>query len=216
MDTKCNDTVADEKAQTTLSRAGFYRLFSRLFRSEIDEALLEQLQHPALRETLEYLGLQLPPASDRHELLQSLAEEYTRLFIGPGKHLPPYASVYNKTDEGLLNGRETAAVRRFIKGTGFEFNDTFKDFPDHISAELEYMETLVQNEHDALIANDAVEAEHSRVIQKNLFDDFIYTWMPKYCERVKAEAEHSFYQQLVDSMADFLLLERDYLRGANT
>lgn len=215
MDTKCNDTVADEQAQTTLSRAGFYRLFSRLFRSEIDEALLEQLQHPALRETLEYLGLQLPPESERHELLQTLAEEYTRLFVGPGKHLPPYASVYNKSDEGLLNGRETATVRRFIKGTGFKFNDTFKDFPDHISAELEYMETLVQHEYDALVVDDVVEAEHSRVIQRNLFEDFIDTWMLTYCERVKAQAEHSFYQQLADSMADFLLLERDYLRSAS-
>lgn len=216
MDVKCKDSVADETVQVALSRAGVYRLFSRLFRSEVDEALLDKLQSPALCERLEYLGFHLSAESNNHKLLQALAEDYMQLFIGPGKHLSPYASVHEKSGEGLLNGRETAAVRRFIKGTGFKFNDSFKDFPDHISAELEYMETLVQHEYDALIADDPVEAEHSRIIQKDLFEDFIDTWIPKYCECVKKNATHSFYQQLADSTGNFLALEREYLSSAMT
>ncbi|GMR06475.1 MAG: molecular chaperone TorD family protein [Gammaproteobacteria bacterium] len=208
--------MTDEVIQMALSRVGLYRLFSRLFRYEIDDELFDKLQSPPLRETLESLGLQLPLDTDNHELLQTLAEEYTWLFVGPGKHLPPYASVQKKPGAGLLNGPETAAVRRFIKGTGFKFNDSFKDYPDHISAEFEYMETLVQREHDALISDDIVEAEHSRTIQKNLFEEHMDIWIPQYCELVLDNAKHSFYQQLAVSTSKFLALERDLLIQTTT
>jgi putative dimethyl sulfoxide reductase chaperone len=207
---KMKNTVSEEQIQTALSRAGFYRLFSRLFRREIDEILLEQLRRPIVHETLENIGLQLPSVKDTHKFLALMAEEYTRLFIGPGKHLPPYASVHNKLDQGLLNGRETAAIRRFMKATGLKFNDTFSDFPDHISAELEYMETLVQYELDALKSDNIIEAEHSKIIQKQLFDDFIMTWIPRYCVQVKDKSEQIFYRQLADCTASFLAMEKHY------
>jgi putative dimethyl sulfoxide reductase chaperone len=209
MDIRRKDNVIDGHVQMALSRAGIYRLLGRLFRSEIDEALLEQLQSSPLRESLVSLGFD-PLEGDRPELLQVLAEDYTQLFIGPGKHLPPYASAHKKIGEGLLNGLEAAALRRFIMGTGFEFVDSFTDFPDHISAELEYMETLVQHEHDALLRSDTLEVGHSRIIQKNLFDDFLDTWIPQYCERVKEKAGHALYQQLADCTSDFLAVERNY------
>jgi len=210
MDAIHEDTLADEQVQVSLSRAGLYRLFSRLFRCEIDDELLKMFQKPPLRETLNNLGIQIPLETDNHELLQALTEEYTRLFIGPGKHLPPYASVQKKPGAGLLNGPEAAAIRRFIKGTGFKFNIAFKDYPDHISAELEYMDTLIQREHEALIAGDIEEAEHSRIIQKNLFEEHLDTWIPMYCDLVEDSAKHSFYRQLAACASMFMSLERDF------
>jgi TorA maturation chaperone TorD len=210
MDVNHKDNVTDRAAQVALSRAGFYRLFGRLFRNDVDDELLAKIQSPPLNETLKYLGLELPLETDNREQLQALTEEYTRLFVGPGQHLPPYASV-QKTPDGLLNGPEAAAVKRFIKGTGFQFDNAYKDYPDHISTELEFMETLIQREYDALVAGDNEEVKRSQSIQTDFFVEHINTWVPVFCDRVKDIAEHPFYKQLATMTQNFIETEQDYL-----
>lgn len=52
-------------------------------------------------------------------LIDDLAVEYTRLVVGRGPQVSPYASVHLEGDGALLWGPTTVWARRFMEGAGF-------------------------------------------------------------------------------------------------
>ena len=93
-ETESRPDVTDRMAETrALSR--LYGFIARVLEEEVDAALL-QLLRGELRAPLEGLGLCFAPAfhdAPIEALTESLAEEYTGLFVAPGC-ISPYASVF--------------------------------------------------------------------------------------------------------------------------
>jgi TorA maturation chaperone TorD len=142
-------TEFESDTDAVLARSGFYRLLARIFRAEPDEALMGQIVAPPLSEALAEAGIDMAailPAAPMGDIIRALAEEYTRLFLGPGKHISPHESVQLKRGSGVLWGPETGIVKRFIGEAGFDYDETYHGLPDHISVELEFLAHLVEQE----------------------------------------------------------------------
>lgn len=139
-------------------------------------------------------------------LLQELSQSYVRLFFAsPHFIAPPYESVY--VEGGFLMGEATVKVNRIYSQEGVDLSPGFKDLPDHIAAELEFMALL--SEREAAFWNHGVRDAVEQIIKEESFlREHLCTWLPHFSRRLK-KAEESFYSALAtitDSFAQVDLL----------
>ena len=154
------------------------------------------------------------PAADLKDLLTSenLDEaviEYARLFIGPFALVaPPYGSVY--LDEGKqVLGDSTLAVQKFYHREGLELPDDFKDMPDHIAVELEFMSSMAA-EYSEMIASKDSHASVSMDKQSEFAETFLLPWLPQFCDRVCEGSDMDVYKRLAECLRIFC--EEDAVR----
>ncbi|MEE8299741.1 MAG: molecular chaperone TorD family protein [Desulfatiglandales bacterium] len=98
MEIKENDLVAKARG-----RSHIYGLLSRVYSREPNKDFLEALRNPTFLEALMELDIELgQDFKNAHldGLVDELSIEYTRLFIGPGRHIYPYESQYRRDKEG--------------------------------------------------------------------------------------------------------------------
>ena len=182
-----------------MERSSLYGFLAALYRSEPTAVLLGRMKTPDFLEALGAAGvalehdlLDLPEA----ELLEKLAVEYTRLFIGPGSHIPPYSSVHLGGEGASLWGASTAWVKRFIEAAGFEYRPDYHDLPDHVSVALEFMQEITAREARALDEPDADEAGRLRTIEEEFVRKHLAAWLPGFCNNVMSHARLPFYGEM--------------------
>ena len=170
---------------------------------------LEQLASERLQSLLSQSGIELGEEFTKKSpdtLQQELCEEFTRLFLGPGKHIAPYESVQLKRGPGTLWAKETILVKRFIEAAGFDYEHDFNGIPDHISVELEFLSRLTDVEARAWAAGNIVVAGNVLEWQRDFISRHAGKWMPRFCRKVMQQAQLPFY-------AAFALLLRQFLAG---
>ncbi|MDH3597498.1 MAG: molecular chaperone TorD family protein [Rhodospirillales bacterium] len=189
----------DEAARTAMERSNVYGFLAAVYRSEPTAALLGRMKSPDFLDALGAAGvaleqdlLGLPEA----ELLEKLAVEYTRLFIGPGSHIPPYSSVHLGGEGASLWGASTAWVKRFIEAAGFEYRPDYHDLPDHVSVALEFMQEITAREACALDEPDADEAGRLLSIEEEFVREHLAAWLPGFCDNVVDQARLPFYGEM--------------------
>jgi TorA maturation chaperone TorD len=110
-------------------------------------------------------------SSDR---LENLLVDYTRLFLGPVRALAqPYASVW-------MNG-ETPVLPMYAEA-GFEIDESFRDLPDHIAVELEFLYLLIHRDDD---------------LRRRVLAEHLGRWIPAFTQAVWTGAASAFYRELV-------------------
>ncbi len=191
----------------TRSRQGMYRLLAHLYREEIDSELLERFEKDGTLEALQAAGLDLEIPGDRTAWLERLAVEYTRLFIGPGRHVSPHESVHASEGDNLLNNQRTAKVRRVISAAGFDFEPSCRVYPDHICTEFEFMEALIGHQLASDAEGDSKESATSVMLQKEFLLRHLSSWLPVFCDRILEQAELPFYASLARFTKQFMELE---------
>lgn len=97
-DSNCQANLNLSTTKNTLSDsaslANVYFLLARLWSHEIDAPTLQQLVADQVAEAYIETGGWLPTASEINEsLIDSLAIDFCRCFLGPKGHLPPHQSV---------------------------------------------------------------------------------------------------------------------------
>jgi TorA maturation chaperone TorD len=173
--------------------------------------LLQQVKDPRFLGVLSDLGaegiddlLQKP----EDELLEDLAVEYARLFLGPGKHISPHESVHFQRDDGQwgkLWGASTVEVKKFIESTGLNYTEEYKGLPDHISVEFEFMQQLTL--HEEKVWKEADKAAGYRRAEKKFVEEHLMRWIPGFCEKVIQEAELPFYRAMAALTRSFIEFE---------
>ena len=95
------------------------------------------------------------------------------------------------------------AINRY-REAGLDTAISFKDAPDHITAELEFMHYLIFKEIEAF-ANSDMETTIG-IIQKQKFflEDHLLVWVPKFAGSIVEHAETRFYQNLAKTTKAFL------------
>ena len=154
-----NEPAARFPGAEAVARSRLYLLLARIFRAEADAALLGELRDPSLAGVFSEFGIAIQaiaPDPRNPRELDSLAQEYTQLFLGPGKHVSPHESVQLENGSGRLWGPETGVVKRFIEAAGFDYQEAFHDLPDHISIELEFLGQLASREAEALNSGESL------------------------------------------------------------
>jgi TorA maturation chaperone TorD len=136
--------------------------------------------------------------------LEPLKVDFSKLFVGPyNLFAAPYGSVYLDGERKIM-GDSTLDVKNRYREAGLDTARDFKDAPDHISAELEFMYYLVFKEIEALSKADIETAIDFIQKQKSFLEDHLMAWMPKFADSIIENAETSFYQNLAKATEMFL------------
>lgn len=148
---------------------------------------------------------------------QKLMVEFARLFVGPFHVVaPPYGSYY--LEEGKLMGESTVQVSKFYDSAGLAINDSFKDLPDHVVAELEFLIFLIFNEIKFL---ENSEIENYNVISNlkiDFFNRFFITWIYKFTSVIIDNTELEFYKNVgvsINNIVDYLKKDMIVLNNLN-
>ncbi len=210
--TDMSNLEVQEKAEGARIRSNIYGFLSSMFREEINAERLSQIKDPAIKEVLSEMGVQYDIFSqkDQDELLEDLAVEYARLFLGPDKHISPHESVHHQRDDGDWGthwGGSTVDVKKFIETAGLEYKQEYSGMPDHISVELEFMQEAAWREAQAIEEKDWEGALYCQKMEKKFICDHLIKWIPAFCDKITSQAEISFYGDLAGVTKDFITLE---------
>ena len=212
------DEMAEMRAVAE-SRSHVYGLLATVYGQEVTPALLEKMAAPGFLEALSPLGLEMDAGFFRQpagRLLEELAIEYARLFLGPGPHISPHESVQREDGDGpkgRLWGEATVAVKRFVEAAGFVYRDEYKGMPDHISVELEFMQFVTDRESQAWAQGDEDSGLRCRAIEERFLREHLLCWVPSFCRKVASGAELDFYRKMAALTDRFMRFEDTEMRS---
>jgi TorA maturation chaperone TorD len=198
-------------------RSTIYGFLAAIYRQEVSSDLLQQIKDPRFLGVLTKLGIELNNGlfkKPEKELLEDLAVEYARLFLGPGQHISPHESVHHKMEgvqSGQLWGELTAEVKKIIESSGLEYITEYSGLPDHISVELEFMQHVVMREEQACQDDDKATALLCQENEKKFVDEHLFRWIPDFCEKVVTEADLPFYREMAKLTRTFIEFEKQEL-----
>lgn len=207
--------MSKKMIETAKQRSNIYGFLSLIYRTEVGETVLQHIRKPAFHSVLSDMGAKLEDDFSKKpekELIEDLAIEYTRLFIGPAKHISPHESVHHERgdgDWGTLWGKSTVEVKKFIETSGLEYKSDYIGIPDHISVELEFMKQAAEREVQAREENDNDGLLYCLKMEKKFIDEHLAKWLPVFCEKVISEANLSFYREMARITSNFIEFEKE-------
>lgn len=143
---------------------------------------------------------------------QELMVEYARLFVGPYHVIsPPYGSYY--LESGRLMGDSTIEVQKIYQSAGLVINESFKDLPDHVIAELEFLVFLIHNE---IIFIENAEINNYKIIsdlKKEFYNIYFYSWIKMFSSVIFENTNNEFYKLVSDYLNN--IVNRFYLEINN-
>jgi TorA maturation chaperone TorD len=200
------DVLLNEKI-----RGDCYRLLSACF-YQPDKSLF--VQENLLRNLAEALKRVCPPASVFAEEIERAIAKYTneellvyyaKLFVGPNELIaPPYGSIYLDKERKVM-GDSTIKTMELYREAGLAISDDFKELPDHIAVELEFMYYLVFKETEALEKSDIDTAHKFIKMQQEFLNSFLGLWINNFCERIENGTDNEFYRALARCVSAFIM-----------
>lgn len=190
-------------------RFNAYRLLANAFYLP-DEGLmaslvtLEKCMEEICREALTHIKYLLPDIGQQ-DSIEILKVDYAKLFVGPFSLLaPPYGSVYLES-ERMVMGNSTADVEKWYRATGLDVDAQFKDAPDHIAAELEFMHFLIFKEMEAADQEGADGVIKYLKMQRSFLEYHLGSWISDFADKVVNNAQTAFYQNIARAAKAFVV-----------
>lgn len=123
------------------------------------------------------------------------------------KDCPPYETEYGQAH--IFQKTQTLAdISGFYRAFGLELSPDFKDRPDHVAAELEFMEFLcVKEAHDLIEGLDEDTRSLCRRAQREFLDEHVGRWMFGFARRLREKAPGNPYGLFAELLGDFLAAE---------
>jgi putative dimethyl sulfoxide reductase chaperone len=198
-------------------KANLYKVLSELFNKpnqdmlELFDPLKDSLKtlYPDLVTLGDMLEAEFNNIYNNDEDLTPLAVEHAKLFIGPFDVLaPPYSSIYLESGR-QIQGESTRYAEEIYREAGITMSEDFKDIPDHIKVELEFVYYLYFQ---------YVETNELRYL--NTLTKFNHThlskWIKPFKEQIHNRAKLDFYKRLADLTANVVMIEREELTPQRT
>ncbi len=137
----------------------------------------------------------------------AVAEEYTRLFIGPqDPEVHPYESYYLT---GRLLDRPLAILRGFLQEIGIARQEGYPEPEDFLAFELEIMRRLIARQR---LAND-LEGEIQQIhTQAAFLKQHLLVWAPTAAIDLGQAENAVFYRGVAKLLQGFLEFERDLFK----
>lgn len=183
-----------------LARADVYRLLSACF-YQPEAAFLEEEIFGQMKTSLAKVSPPAVPAVVALEAafkgveLDALQLDYSRLFLGPFEILAkPYGSVYLDGEKVVMGDSTVNALALYREGS-FDIADDFKEMPDHIAVELEFLYLVTFNIAGA--AEGSAKNDLLRLKQQFL-QQHLSKWLGPFAEAIRKGAETDFYRQLAE------------------
>ena len=191
-----DDVLVQDAARADLCRflaACFYEPGPEFAQEKLFDSLLEAARHvdQDLARDAKRLG-----EAFAAERIDDLLVDYTRLFLGPtGALAMPYGSAWLGTEKTLMQDSTMAVLGLYEEG-GFEIADDFRELPDHIAAELEFLYLLLFRESQARHAGDSGGEAQAAGLRKRLLDEHLARWAGPFADAVREGAQSDFYREL--------------------
>ena len=211
----------DELTDLCEQRASTYAFLARLFRTEIDQELLDEMH-----------GMLYPRATGDENVdlgnyylakylsnlwtdsLSELAQDFVRTFTALGMDAYaaafPYESVYT-SEKRLLMQEARDEVLAVYRAYGID-KGNWTESEDHIALELEFMQILSDRAAEALRAGDEDEAFNLLMAQRNFLEDHLISWVPMMTEDMHKYAKTKMYQGLAYLVEGFLDTDYAFLK----
>lgn len=136
--------------------------------------------------------------------LQDLLVDYTRLFLGPiDAPARPYGSVWLPGERGLM-GESSIALQLLYGEAGFELSEDFRELPDHIAVELEFLYVLLFREASAQGGDDLTRA---REMKARFLGKHLAAWIASFAQALRGAAQTAFYRELAGATERFVKME---------
>lgn len=187
-------------------RASLYRLLSRTYRKEADEAFIKKLSAMAfpgggeLDEAFALLKSYLSAMGEN--ALEELAVDYAGAFLAAGKAdgaaAIPVESLYGPERLFMQEAWEDAKACYARHGLGKLDGDMMED---HLAAELEFMAYLCEN-------SPAAE-------QKDFLEKHLLSWLEAFCADLERFAKTDFYKAFGRITLGYVRMERELLEAVN-
>lgn len=208
----------NERELVYQARQAVYSLLQRLFFDRPDEALYQWLseeqpfaQFPIMLSEESSAYLKAADAALPQTTLDELRQDYTELYIGPGRmSVPIWESVY-RNEERRLFDQHTLQVRETYARHGMEFTLKNKKPEDHVAIELEFMRVLTERLLKTLDMDDE-NAEYILLQEQEQFlTGHMLPWFPKFVALTQEHAQTEFYRSLAGVLDGFLAWEQHIL-----
>ena len=211
----------DELADQFESRGTTYGLLSRLYNTEVDEALYQELlemHYPVesgneqMNEGFYHIAKYL--SNEWVDPLTKLAIDYSATFLGGGidaySAAYPFESVYT-SEKRLLMQDARDEVLAIYRANGLDKSEDWKVGEDHIAVELEFMRLLVSRTIRTLRGNNEERALTLIATQRNFLADHISVWVPVFTADIRRFSKTMFYQGLAELTDGFIESETELL-----
>ncbi len=148
-------------------------------------------------------------AAFESESSQNLLVDYAHLFLGPvGTLALPYESAWlNKESESPVDA--TQALLNLFEDGGFAVDAEFRDLPDHIAVELEFLYTVLFRMAAAIRNQDQQDLDNAAALRWNVLEQHLGRWIDDFHAAVQSGAQTCFYRELVDLTVLFVSIVRD-------
>lgn len=138
---------------------------------------------------------------------ESLLLDYTRLFLGPNQAIAhPYGSVWMGAEKSLMAESSMAVLNLYEEG-GFEIAEDFRELPDHIAAELEFLYLLIFRQNHAQRSGDSAALDSATGLQKRFLDEHLGRWVGPFTAAIRSGAQSAFYRELAELTDRFVGME---------
>lgn len=192
-------------ARENLSRllaACYYEPGPEFAEEKVFDSMLEAATriHPELAGHAKHLGEDY--AAEGHD---RLLLDYTRLFLGPNQIIAkPYGSIWLEGGNTVMGESTMAALKLYEEG-GFDMSEAFREVPDHIAVELEFLYLLIFRENEAHRNGEALQGKMD--LRKRFLDRHLGRWVGPFSSAVIAGAQSAFYHRLAQLTLAFVQLE---------
>ncbi len=192
-----------QRAERTRARRALYSILSSAFyppNSEVGEVWKGMVRASEQEEVA------FEPLRDELEI------EYNRLFVGPGKvPCSPYESVHRvdrpEMELGLVLGPSTLEVKRMYAEAGVSPAKGFRDLPDHIAVELEFMYFLCGRE----LETQGEETEKWRMMEREFVRSHLTVWVGTFTSKILSSTTSPFYRLSATLLDELVRDEAEYL-----
>ena len=204
------------------NRYACYQYLSTCFYPPQKDNFLKDELFDHLAESMGYVCPQAEPfprQMGEHILLYSpeeLSVEYPKLFVGPFElKAPPYGSVYLDGGRRTM-GDSTMEVLEMYKEAGIAIGDDFKELPDHVAVELEFMYFLSFYEHRSIECSEMENAYQYLKKQFTFSMNFLGNWVSPFCNKIMQNTDNKFYQSLSALVDTFITYDLRYIESQLT
>lgn len=165
--------------------------------------VLEEISIAAKKSSVLDLSEELQELSSDEKIRQRdllfIQQEHSSLFVGPFSLLaPPYESYYS--GKHTLMGEISSEVENFYHYAGMEISSTFKDAPDHLILETEFLAKLCEMESAALEKNEHEQVTATRDLQRAFLQKHLLTWIDTLQAVLEKEAQSRYYPVIVKTI----------------
>ena len=128
--------------------------------------------------------------------IETLLVDYTRLFLGPVQALAsPYGESWLSSTASTQDKPPLAVLDLYSQG-GFEIDEEFRERPDHVAVELEFLYLLTFNQNRAAATGKSDEAAATQSLQQRFLAEHLGAWIAPFAAAIASGAHSAFYREL--------------------